>query len=127
MIDIDDPGKLSQFHDLLKCNNLPIPKIIRNRTSDKFQGHYYFAQFHKSDDLVRIRNKINDLCHASGINADDKKFRTTRNAFFNPYKINKKTGEYEFDKDTGELVLKPVTRTQRIVRNLMAGKRMMQS
>jgi hypothetical protein len=104
VVDIDDPGKLSQFYDLLKDNNLPIPLIVRNRTNDKFQGHFNFKVFQKSGDLVRIRFKINDICQAANIKADDKQFKTTRNGFFNPYKINKKSGEYEFDENSGELV-----------------------
>ena len=96
--DIDQTGALEKFITIIKNNNLPLPLIIKNRVSGRFQGHYFFTKFHNWDTLWVIRDAINKILTTAGIKIDCRKYYNTRNAFFNPWVMDEETGELNFQK-----------------------------
>jgi hypothetical protein len=92
-IDIDQTGALEKFVAILVENGLPLPLIIKNRVSGRFQAHYYFNKFMPWDVLWAIRERFNTLLTSRDIKVDCSKYRNTRNAFFNPYVMDAETGE----------------------------------
>jgi hypothetical protein len=97
-IDIDQTGAKEDFVDILLEHNLPLPLIIDNIVSGRFQAHYIFDEFHSWEDLWKIRDTFNRVLTSRGIKVDSRQYRLTRNPFFNPYVIDKETGEVTFQK-----------------------------